>query len=274
MHLRFFVLILVVAPYWLWLSTPEGVPHLNRDNPLPIVYALLSLAVFLALAWWLFSFDYDDRVRSLGRLGIGSATSMVALCIGSVMRGHLPQPLTGTAIPHASGGLSLQLVEWLRWAPGAPLWATIIAYTVQVGMVEETIKAVTARTDALDGIRVRAGFGFVAGIGFGVAEGILYSFRDYAAVNDWHAYAIRFVSLVGLHACMSTIAVLCLPEDWWDPRRYWIMVLRLIPIALLHGMYDALLAHRRDAWAGVVATFVCLLVPCTIWFLEVRESEP
>ena len=169
---------------------------------------------------------------------------------------------------------SLQLVEWLLGPRCAALGPQSLPTQFKRGMVEETIKAVTARTDALDGIRVRAGFGFVAGIGFGVAEGILYSFRDYAAVNDWHAYAIRFVSLVGLRVCMSTIAVLCLPEDWWDPRRYWIMVLRLIPIALLHGMYDALLAHRRDAWAGVVATFVCLLVPGTIWFLEVRESEP
>ena len=274
MQPRFFIPLIALAPYWIWLHAPDGAPHLNPGNPLPLVYALVSLTGYLALGWWLFSFDADDRLRSLGRLGIGSVTSMIAFGIVSVVRGQLPQPASGMGLLHGADGLGLQVLELLRSVPGVPLWATIIAYTVQVGIVEETVKAVTARTDALDGTRVRAGFGFIAGVGFGVAEGVLYSFRDYQGASDWHAYAIRFVSLVGLHACMSTIAVLCLPEDWWDPRRYWIMLLRLVPIALLHGAYDALLVHHRDVWAGIVATVICLLVPSMLWLLEDREGEP
>ena len=274
MQTRFFILLLVVAPYWIWLNAPGGPPHLSQHNPLPFVYAAASLGGYLGLGWWLFSFDVDDRMRSLGRLGIGSVSSVIALYVTSLVRGHLPQPTPGLVQLHGADGLHAQLVELLSWMPGVPLWVTIIAYTVQVGMVEETVKAVTARTDFLDGTRIRAGFGFVAGVGFGVVEGLLYSFRNYAATNDWHAYVIRFVSLVGLHACMSTIAVLWLPEDWWDPRRFWIMLLRLVPIAFLHGAYDALLTHHLDVWAGAVATFICLLVPFTLWFLEERASEP
>ena len=274
MPLRLFCLVALMIPYWGWINPARQEPHLSNTNPLPFFYAAVGLAAFLPLGWWLFSFDRDDCRRSLSRLGLGSITGLLALYAGSVVRARMGEAGDTASVAPSGPFECFGLLQFLEWTPGVPLWVTIIAYTVEVGLTEEGVKAFTARTDALDGIRVRGGFGFAAGVGFGISEAILYAVRDYAGVSGWPTYVVRYVSLVGLHACMSTTAVLLLPEDWWDPRRWWITVLWLLPMALLHGTYDALLSHNLPVWAGVVGTFIMLLVPVIVWVLEKRNAEP
>ncbi len=217
---RLLVLLLLPVPYWLWLNAPRGTPHLSLLSPVPFVYAVISLAVFLPLSWWLFHLDDDDRRESVTRVGFGAIGGIGLVYFITAAMAHpgwvaaaLGGPV-GVAIGAASAGSALMDV------PSLPLWVSIVGYTLGVGLVEELSKAVAARPHFVDGLWSRAAFGFVAGIGFGVGEALIYSYREYAGVADWPSYVIRFVFCVGSHGCMSTVAVLSLPEDWWDFSRW------------------------------------------------------
>jgi hypothetical protein len=72
---------------------------------------------------------------------------------------------------------------------------------------------------------------------------------------------------------MSAIAVLSLPHDWWDSERWLVTLIRLLPIAFLHGAYDALLMRGHPVWAGIVATVTILLLPILLWAEETLGGE-
>src|SRR5207248_1857839 len=46
-------------------------------------------------------------------------------------------------------------------------------------------------------------WGMASGIGFGVAEGVMYSVRYYNGIAGFDAYLTRFAACVGLHAVWS-----------------------------------------------------------------------
>lgn len=165
------------------------------------------------------------------------------------------------------------IADSIKDASILPLWASVVGYTLGVGMSEEFSKAAAANSDPLGMIRERAALGFASGLGFGLGEAVLYSFRDYAGESPWQMYFIRFTFCVGFHGAMSAVAVLCLPADWKD-REEWIKTaLRLLPIAWLHGAYDALLVHGYPGWAGVVACAVLAGLPSFIWWREEIAGE-
>jgi hypothetical protein len=121
------------------------------------------------------------------------------------------------------------------------------------------------RVNDLDGQK-RLAHGFAAGLGFGLGEAILYSWRNYAGVEPWNVYLVRFAFCVPFHAFMTAIAVQCLPEDWTS--RWGRSLLGLLPIATLHGAYDALLVRDYPVAAGITATITFLMLPAMIWYRE------
>jgi RsiW-degrading membrane proteinase PrsW (M82 family) len=52
--------------------------------------------------------------------------------------------------------------------------------------------------------------GLASGVGFGVAEGIMYSAQFYNGIYGWEIYWVRFVTCVALHSTWTGIAVIML----------------------------------------------------------------
>jgi RsiW-degrading membrane proteinase PrsW (M82 family) len=102
--------------------------------------------------------------------------------------------------------------------------------------------------------------GMASGAGFGISEGLLYSFRYYNGVEPADAYMVRFLSSVALHTLLSGACAMLiqkkqehLVEDM-DPLN-WIMTLMaiiLVPI-LLHGLFDTLAKKQMEAGSLAVA---------------------
>jgi len=68
--------------------------------------------------------------------------------------------------------------------------------------------------------------GLASGVGFGVAEGILYSGRTYNGLLGADIYFVRFLSCVALHAIWAGTAAIMLyrnsgtvssADSWWAP---------------------------------------------------------
>ncbi len=256
----------LTIPYWIFLQHRPGPPHLELASLRPLGYALLSLAGLLPAAWWIFRFDEDDRLRSLSRIGLGSCGG-IALVYLFALAGSGPG-IMGKFFGWPAALLfgAMNTGHLLKDVPELPLWVSIVGYTLGVGLSEELAKAITARLDGFEALRTRAGLGFVAGLGFGIGEAVIYSYRDYAGSADWTTYLIRFCFCAGFHGAMSAVAVLCLPMNWREQKLR--VLLGLLPIAFLHGAYDALLVRQHPVWAGVAALAVFLILPSLLWVQE------
>lgn len=266
---RFSPLLLLTVPYWLWIQRPPGPPHLDATSLCPFVYAGLSLLVFVPAGWWLFQLDRDDCRTSLSRVAWSAIGGIALVHLLTQAMGYpgLARLFLGGPAGFAFSGVGL--ANSVKDVESLPLWVSILGYTLGVGLTEEAAKAFAARPDIIDGMRTRAALGFMAGLGFGVSEAVQYSFVHYLPEqSDWGVYFLRYSFCVGFHACMSAIAVLSLPEDWWDWERWWVTALRLLPIAFLHGAYDALLGRAHPVWAGLVATATILALPILLWAEE------
>ncbi len=254
-----------------WVRPFNAGPFLEPSSLWPIGFALITLGFLVPVTWWLFRLDPDARLMSLTRLGFGSIGGVLTVYFIYGIGPGLAAKLFGAPVGIGIG--VIHAASFIQDFESLPLWLTILSYTVSVGLVEEGSKAFAARPECFHPVQVRTAMGFMAGIGFGLAEAILYSYRNYAGNSDWTIYVVRFGFCVGFHGVMSAVAVLLLPEDWWDFDRLWVSVLRLLPIAFLHGAYDALLLRDLPgwAWSTAVATFVVL--PLILWWQQEQLGE-
>jgi RsiW-degrading membrane proteinase PrsW (M82 family) len=105
-------------------------------------------------------------------------------------------------------------------------------------------------------------WGLASGIGFGVAEGIIYSADFYNGVAAGDVYLVRFVSCVGLHAIWAAaVAVMItryrdeVQRDWdWPQMLFAVLKVQAVPM-VLHGLYDVMLKKGMDFSALLVALF-------------------
>ncbi len=154
---------------------------------------------------------------------------------------------------------------------------SFLGYTFGVGLCEEVTKALPllflARQNGepdLSGKKLLL-WGLVSGVGFGIAEGIMYSGSAYNGICGPDAYVLRFVSCVTLHAVWSgTVAmILCLRLLWLrDARHGWSYAFEVLLIVLapmvLHGLYDTLLKQRHDLLALLVALLSTFFLACLV----------
>jgi hypothetical protein len=158
-----------------------------------------------------------------------------------------------------------------------PLWAHLIAFTVGVGCTEELCKFLAATlllTPSLALFRHRRSLlpFVVAGLAFGVGEALFY-FQDYSAASCEPAiYLVRASWCVLLHVAWTAIigkSVLAefgeVPElmdlRWKSGFR---LLLLVLPVAALHGCYDALLVHDIPFLALIVG-LISLGWAASVW---------
>ena len=149
--------------------------------------------------------------------------------------------------------------------PEYPLVVNLLGFTFGIGLLEEATKAlpvwINLRSKSpLDDWRAACVWGLCSGIGFGIAEGIMYSASKYNGLMTGGVYAVRFISCVGLHAIWGgTVSIMLFRNaevvegDWewipWLVRMSWV----IFPAMFLHGLYDTLLTRDQEILALLTA---------------------
>jgi RsiW-degrading membrane proteinase PrsW (M82 family) len=226
--------------------------HLPRDSMQHWWYATAAALGYLLLLHLLFAKD----VTHPGQLVlIGLFTSTIGVGLLFLIEGVLESSFHRALDPERS------------------FLVNFFGFTCIVGLCEELCKALPL----LWYIRRRERptwqgaclWGMASGVGFGVAEGIIYSGNLYNGISEAGQYVVRFISCVALHAVWSasvglTIfhcrrvvrraagAVLVGAVFHWQELLW--PVLRVLGVAMvLHGLYDALLTKDQIAPALLVA---------------------
>jgi RsiW-degrading membrane proteinase PrsW (M82 family) len=221
---------------------------LSRRSVFPLLFALLSAGGFvLAITYAIPS--------STNRPGAVIASGLFTGTLGVLMLIFLQSSRLICCIP---------LFYLAAIHPNAPFGASLIGFVFGIGVCEEVIKCLPILWMLWRGTllnwRDAAIIGMASGAGFGISEGLLYSFRYYNGVEPGDIYIVRFVSSVALHTLLSGACAIMiqrkqehLVEDM-DPLN-WIMTLMaiiLVPI-FLHGLFDTLAKKHLEAGSLAVA---------------------
>ncbi len=241
--------------------------HLARGSWMHWLYALAAAVIFLAAMLLLFEHGSATLTQVL-TIGVCTATFgiLFLLCvqwIAEVTQGYI---VYGRSILV----LLFYIVKFIGFSyraaldPDMGFWVSFFGYIFGVGLCEELTKALPVI------VRIRGGgsidwrgacmWGLASGIGFGVAEGILYSSSHYNGVSTGGVYLVRFISCAGLHAVWGASAGIMvwrrkewLESDWdWGDMAATLLWVLAIPM-VLHGLYDTLLKKDMHAWALVAA---------------------
>lgn len=232
---------------------------LPRRSVFPLLFALVSAAVFVMLCAYAIPAPSNRPDRAL-YAGLFTGTLGVMLLLGIQSFGLF-------CFIHAFYLAALH--------PDAPFGASLIGFVLGVGICEEVIKVIPIlfimwRGNLLNW-RQACVIGMASGAGFGVSEGILYSFQDYNGIDPASIYVVRFASCVAFHTLLSGACAMMiyrkqehLLEDM-DPIN-WLLTLAaiiLIPI-VLHGLFNTLAKKEMDGGALAVAigsfAWVALLI--------------
>jgi RsiW-degrading membrane proteinase PrsW (M82 family) len=237
--------------------------HLPRATLWHWGYAAVTASVFWAFTLLLFPTE-KRTPHHLLVVGLFTGTVGIVLLLGFQIAAAMTQGiwLRGSSV----AVLLFYIVKFIGWSyasandPSSNLLLSFIGFTCGVGLCEELCKALPIlmyyRRDAKMGWRGAALWGLASGIGFGVAEGIMYSSRYYNGISPADAYIVRFISCVALHAIWTASVAITL----WQRQRtfqgnlewaaYGLSILQILTVPMiLHGLYDTLLKKDMDCWA-------------------------
>jgi RsiW-degrading membrane proteinase PrsW (M82 family) len=244
----------------------DSASHLPRATWVHWLYAALAAAGFWAFALLLFPGE-KKTPHHLLMVGLFTGTAGILLLIGFQFAASATQGiwLRGRGVIL----ILFYLVKFIGWSyasagdPDSNLLLSFVGFTCGVGLCEELCKALPLlnyfQRDATMGWRNAAVWGLASGIGFGVAEGIMYSSRYYNGIASLDAYIVRFVSCVALHAIWTASVGITTWRrqesiqgdlDWLN---YSVAVLQIVAVPMvLHGLYDTLLKKDLEFWALAV----------------------
>jgi len=246
---------------------------LPRDSHFHWMLALAAAAVFFLLLLALFPAANVNRFLLAG-IGLLTATVGVLLLIGFQLaadwtRGHY---FVGRSIIV----VIFYIVKFIGFSydcandPNTGFLLSFFGFTMGVGLCEEICKAMPLMVwvHQFDGNR-RAPtntwrnaclLGMASGVGFGIAEGIMYSGQHYNGMSSGMIYLVRFASCVTLHAVWAgSVGIMMFKrqdalhacEKWYE---YLLQLVITISIPMtLHGLYDTLFKKEMPALALAVA---------------------
>jgi len=241
--------------------------HLSKESWAHWLYAFISAGVFLAVAMFLFE---KGTANSKQLLGVGATTATLGII--SLLLIQLAASLTNGYLFRGNIAIMIAfyILKFIAFSyqcasdPSNGFILSFFGYTFGVGLCEELVKAapVLLRMRSPKGIDWRGAcvWGLASGVGFGVAEGIMYSSDSYNGVHTFGVYLVRFVSCVALHAVWSAAVGITI----WHQRKKlagdldWKELTLVVLIALagpmtLHGLYDTMLKRDMAVWALVTA---------------------
>ena len=240
--------------------------HLTRSSRTHWVYAAIATAAFFAVVWFLFESGPATIAQWLIVLLVTSTVGIVSLIafqwIADATQGVW---ITGRSIIV----LLFYIVKFIGFSyraatdPSYGFWPSFFGFTFGVGLCEELTKAlpviVLLQNNSKLGWRAGCILGLASGVGFGVAEGIMYAGHYYNGVTPGDIYLTRFISCVALHATWTaTVGVIAAQNlsgfETSDATEWCTHLLMLIAVpAVLHGLYDTLLKREMGGFALVIA---------------------
>jgi RsiW-degrading membrane proteinase PrsW (M82 family) len=269
-HYRYLFLLVAFIPFGTWVlsghalaqyetsqSVAAEAPFLSADSHAHWLFAVISAAIFLTVARFLFG---GRRVSFAVLVGSMVFTATAGMALLFAVQYVAEESLNETW----SGSFSWVLIHFLlngiaysyRTAEqdGGSFAILLLGYICGVGLCEETTKLIPLLFRMRDALVKSASearvIGFVSGAGFGVAEGILYSERSYNGHSTAGIYAIRFLSCVAMHG-LSTAVAAGLLFSWNFQKEFDQKITRnlawrifgkysliIFPAMLLHALYD------------------------------------
>lgn len=240
--------------------------HLSRHSWMHWLYALLSVAGFLAFLTLLFP-DGSVSPKRLLVTGLVTGTVGILLLLGFQWVAAFTQGFNvrGRGIIV----VLFYVVKFIGFSyrcaleDGNGFGLSFMGFTLGVGLCEEVCKALpiaiylnSTRNATWKGACL---VGLASGIGFGVSEGLTYSSDYYNGISGFSIYLVRFVSCVALHAlwsgCVAQLMVRNqdhLSLDWESVFGFVVYYLSIAMV--LHGLYDTLLKQEHNLWAlGIAA---------------------
>ena len=220
--------------------------------------------------------------------GVFTGTAGIILLLGFQWAAY-SLPLV---IPRGIVGLIILIVKLIGYSytlaesdVNFPL--SFLGFTCGVGLCEEITKLLPLifRTRSTIGEEEASWntlliWGLASGVGFGIAEGIMYSSRHYNGVQPADIYYVRFLSCVVLHAVWAGSAGIILYKNQGrlaGSDSGWTYCANLVLIALipmiLHGLYDTLLKKGMDVFALIVAVASFALLAYLIESMRRKEPE-
>jgi RsiW-degrading membrane proteinase PrsW (M82 family) len=255
---------------------PENKLHdalLPRRTHLHWLFALCSAGLFCALVWGLFPSARTKRHAVLaGTLFTATVGIVVLLSIqfaAELTNGHI-----------VYGGSVLVIVFWIvkfigfsyscAQDPNNSFLVSFFGFTMGVGLCEEFVKAMpliirfkhleSPEREPANTWQAACLWGIASGVGFGVAEGIMYSADYYNGISGGMTYAVRFLSCVALHAIwagsvgitmFNRQAALDAADTWYN---FLFEVVICTGAAMtLHGLYDTFSKKEMEPFAFGVA---------------------
>jgi len=270
-HWLFGLVCLPIAALWLWGDGSE--PLLSQITIGHYLFALVSSVAFLVLIPKLFGGNSHEWRDHLGCFLFTGSVGMLLLhgihwFVEWSRRNTVSGALDASFVFHLA-----RLIDQSRTIAhdyDAPFILRAIGCSLAIGLPEELVKILpvwfvierrvsTAWRDALI-------VGLISGAAFGVAEGIVYSERQYNGTASLIIYLMRFVSCVGSHAAYAGIAALIVERRrvaiFQSESLLVVIVMLLVhisPIMLIHGLYDAFAYGDLFGW-GVIADVATLVV--------------
>jgi RsiW-degrading membrane proteinase PrsW (M82 family)/DNA-directed RNA polymerase subunit RPC12/RpoP len=258
---------------------------LSRDSEMHWPLALGAAALWMGLLLALFPAARRFGL-SVGISALFTATCGVLLLLAfQFIAFHMPVG----GLRFGKLGLILLIIKLIGYSYAIAdsdygFFISFLGYTCGVGLCEEITKAIPllwrvkgpGEPPKWDELLV---LGLASGIGFGIAEGIMYAGHYYNGLEGGGMYLVRFLSCVVLHAFWAGAVAITLynHQDWLhDAENNWMYCFNVARIVLipmcLHGLYDTLLKQDHNAWALLVAA------TSFAWFLyqveRMKRTEP
>lgn len=234
--------------------------HLAVDSRTHWVYAAFSAVAFLVAAFLLIPPGRSGAVSPIlvavftGTIGVGLLLLFQVLAMWS------ESLVTANPILLIIKAIGQSYRAALD--PETGFFMSLLGFTFGVGLCEELLKSLPVywhfrRQAALDW-RGALLWGVASGVGFGVAEGVIYSADFYNGLAGPNSYIVRFVSCVALHSVWTAAVALTIWEDQEEvfQANSWMELVGTLPGVLfvpmvLHGLYDTLL-KRGPVWLAAL----------------------
>jgi RsiW-degrading membrane proteinase PrsW (M82 family) len=266
---------------------------LARNSAMHWVFAIMAAGLFVTLLMFLFDRGTAPP-RSLLLTALFTGTVGIILLLGFQFVAEWTQNwwVRGRSIIV----LLFYVVKFIGYSyyaadnPSNGFAASFFGYTFGVGLCEELCKALPLIV-FINNVPERATWrtaclwGLASGIGFGIAEGIIYSGRSYNGIVGGDVYLLRFLSCVALHAVWSAAVAITLykfrhkiaENEGWFAMLGTIIVLSL-PCMIFHGLYDTLLKKQYEVTALITAlvsfVYLALLIEWNQRVGEPSDREP
>lgn len=260
--------------------------HLSSESWAHWLYALLAAAFFCGLIHWLFERG-EAQITYLLAIGLLTATVGIFMLIAFQWVAGITQGfwVRGRGIIV----ILFYIVKFIGFSYQAALdpengfMLSFLGFTCGVGLCEEFTKALPLYIRVGNGEdfswRAACVVGLASGVGFGIAEGIMYASQHYNGISTFGIYPVRFISCVGLHAIWTASVAIMLWHnqelaggelDWGD----WILGLlkvQGVPM-VLHGLYDTLL--KRDMHLLALVTAAASFAWLAFLIARSRAADP